>query len=309
MREVWEELQTGLMKWKLKFGSWWKVAFRCLSERSQPPHDELWSVIVSAACDLLSSRWPGLSQMGLSRWSPSSGGGNESGLRLLLLSVRSSTLFVSLVYLSGPPRLVDMMAATHILRWMCVCISVCLFTYIPQSLLSHWNWRIINWPLILLKPIALDSLPPPDLPLCSSQDSQTLGSQISAIIHRRLSNPIRLIKIVEVLGRVDRVTNYSRLPCAKVFRKLMWSARLLAASASFCSVSCFITIFYILYHLSWREAAEAASDLGLCTRVDWLSVWVDDAALLHSLLLKPYQREEHCVRIITLDGVGGHQLQ
>lgn len=102
-----------------------------------PPPDGLWSVIVSAACDLLSSRWSGLSQTGLSRWSPSSGGGNESGLRLLLLSARSSTLFVSLVYLSGPPRLVRHDGSdTHPAMYACVHLTVSVHLHTTEPCVS-----------------------------------------------------------------------------------------------------------------------------------------------------------------------------
>lgn len=155
--EVWGRCGRGcLMKWKLKFRSWWKVAFRWLSDRSQPPPpppppDGLWSVIVSAACDLLSSRWSGLSQTGLSRWSPSSGGGNESGLRLLLLSARSSTLFVSLIYLSGPPHLVWHDGSDTCNACVCVSQCVCSPMYHRTFCLTetagksigpwfYWNW-------------------------------------------------------------------------------------------------------------------------------------------------------------------------
>lgn len=123
-----------------------------------------------------------------------------------------------------PPASSDMMAGsdTHPAVYVCVFCSVSLHLrtagpFVKLKLPDDQSAHDFIKTDCLGPPLAL----PPDSHVCSSRGDQTLGSQISAIIHRRPSNLIRLIRIVEVPGRDDRVTNYGHLPCVEVFRKLM----------------------------------------------------------------------------------------
>lgn len=104
-----------------------RALFSRPSVRSKPlAADVLWSVIVPAA-------WPLTDR--LSGWSPSSGGGNESGLRYLLLSATSNTLFVSPSTYLGHLTLFDARGLSS--RFECVCAD----TLEP----TPWLWENSEW--------------------------------------------------------------------------------------------------------------------------------------------------------------------
>lgn len=106
--------------------------------------DGLWSVIVSVA-------WPLTDR--LSRWSPSTGGGNESGLRSLLLSAPANTLFVTPSAYLGHLTSFDMMSVS--VPRMYVCAYKCVFA----ETLAEKKKRKINCCVALLEPRTFDSFP------------------------------------------------------------------------------------------------------------------------------------------------------
>ncbi len=150
-----------------------------------PAADGLWSVIVPVA-------WPLTGR--LNRWSPSTGGGNESGLRSLLLSAPSNTLLVPPSTYLGHLTPFDVSGASG----GYVCENVCIREPKPQLFkTTEWSTAVrFCWnqlPLIL-------SLA--DLMLWSGRVSETLrDSQLSCSTSLSVEPPW-LIRINRGLDKV-----------------------------------------------------------------------------------------------------------
>lgn len=131
--------------------------------------DGLWSVIVSVA-------WPLTDR--LSRWSPSTGGGNESGLRSLLLSAPANTLFVTPSAYLGHLTSFDMMSVsvTRVYVWACKC-------GFAKTWAGKWGEEI-NCCTALLEPHTFNSFP--CLIWCSqaAESAKQSGTRIFPALHR-----------------------------------------------------------------------------------------------------------------------------
>lgn len=106
---------------------------------------------------------------GLSRWSPSTGGGNESGLRTLLLSAHANTLFVTPSTYLGHLTSFDMMSVS-------VCMSapanVCLS--VNRDFFARKKKRKDQLLHGFIGATYLQFLLPSDLMLSSSRVSETV---------------------------------------------------------------------------------------------------------------------------------------
>lgn len=153
--------------------------------------DGLWSVIVPVA-------WP-LTD-GLSRWSPSTGGGNESGLRTLLLSAPlTPCLSPRLPIWAISPRLTWWV-------WACVCLRlqmcVCRWaeTFCKKKKSKKRKDQLLHG---FIGATYLQFLPPSDLMLSSSRVSETVRDAYFSCSSSLSVKPPWLIRIN---GGLDRMT-------------------------------------------------------------------------------------------------------
>lgn len=165
--------------------------------------DGLWSVIVPVA-------WP-LSDR-LSRWSPSTGGGNESGLRTLLVSAPANTLFVTPSTYLGHLTSFDMMSVS-----MRVSAPANVGLLVSRNFLQEKKTeRLLHG---FIGTTYLKFLPPSQFMLSRSSVSKTVRDLYSSC-SLLLSVKPPWLQDQQRPWQNDRVANYDHLPSTKVLRKL-----------------------------------------------------------------------------------------
>jgi len=126
------------MVWKLK-SQVWEIRLWVPFSRIWTPMDYggLWSVIVPVAW-LLTDR--------LNRWSPSTGGGNESGLSSPLLSAPYNTLLVSPSTYLGHLTFFDVTNANseYVCPWVYMWAKASTFQEFTGSTAAQFHWIILN---------------------------------------------------------------------------------------------------------------------------------------------------------------------
>lgn len=181
--------------------------------------DGLWSVIVPVA-------WP-LTD-GLSRWSPSTGGGNESGLRTLLLSAHANTLFVTPSTYLGHLTSFDMMSVSVCMSAPAnVCLSVnrdffCEKEKKERSIAARLYWSHVP---SIPSPVWFDAF--------KQQSQRNSQGRVFFLLFIAVRQAAVTYQDQRRPWQNDRVTNYGHLPCTKVLGKLIRLPWLRAASACF----------------------------------------------------------------------------
>lgn len=140
---------------------------------------------------------------GLSRWSPSTGGGNESGLRILLLSAPANTLFVTPSTYLGHLTSLDMMSVS---LHMSAPTNVCL----PRSrnFLQKKNptttttttTRKMNCCLAILEPRTSNFFP------CLIRCRRVSETVRDAYFSCSSSLSVKLPRLIRIGGGLDRMT-------------------------------------------------------------------------------------------------------
>lgn len=180
--------------------------------------DGLWSVIVPVA-------WP-LSDR-LSRWSPSTGGGNESGLRTLLVSAPANTLFVTPSTYLGHLTSFDMMSVS-----MCVCLR--LQMYVCWWAETFCRKKPPRKMAARLYRSHVPSIPSPVwIHAFKKQCQQNSQGRVFFLLFIAVRQATVTYQDQRRPWQNDRVASYDHLPSTKVLGKLIRLPWLLAASACF----------------------------------------------------------------------------
>lgn len=242
--------------------------------------DGLWSVIVPVA-------WP-LTD-GLSRWSPSTGGGNESGLRTLLLSAPLTPCL--------SPRLPIWAISPRLTWWVWVCVRlrlqmcVCRWaeTFCKKKKKTAKNGKI-NCCTALLEPRTFNSFPRLIWCFQAAESAKQSGMRIFPALHRCPSSGR------DLSGSTEALTEWQS--------HKLWPSALHKSFGETNQITLAPRCLSVFRLRELQEGPTLGFSTYTCNKI--LSLSAASSLSLHTPLWSHFH-QDRCVRVITLSQLWGYR--